>query len=47
MPIAIDTSILVAAEKGGNFFDYIAALPGSYTFQPMRLLNFWLARILR
>jgi predicted nucleic acid-binding protein len=30
MPTAIDTSVLIAAEKGGNFFDFIADLPGEF-----------------
>ena len=30
MPTAIDTSVLIAAEKSGNFFDFIAAIPGEF-----------------
>ena len=30
MPTAIDTSVLIAAEKGGNFFDFISAIPGDF-----------------
>jgi predicted nucleic acid-binding protein len=30
MPTAIDTSILIAAEEGGNFFAFIAAIPGEF-----------------
>jgi len=26
MPTAIDTSVLIAAERGGNFFDFFAAI---------------------
>jgi len=30
MPTAIDTSVLIAAEKDGNFFDFIARIPGEF-----------------
>ena len=30
MPTAIDTSVLIAAEKGGNFFNFIARIPGEF-----------------
>jgi predicted nucleic acid-binding protein len=30
MPTAVDTSVLIAAERGGNFFDYIAVIPGEF-----------------
>lgn len=30
MPTAIDTSVLIAAEKSGDFFTFIAAIPGEF-----------------
>jgi predicted nucleic acid-binding protein len=30
MATAIDTSVLIAAEKGGNFFAFIAQIPGEF-----------------
>ena len=30
MPTAVDTSVLIAAERGGNFFDYIAVIPAEF-----------------
>lgn len=30
MPTAIDTSVLIATERGAAFFDFIAAIPGEF-----------------
>ncbi len=29
-PTAVDTSVLITAERGGNFFAYISAIPGEF-----------------